>query len=154
MPHSNCHISKLTVPIEVLLNILESSRHDLRITHGFTLMTPSFCGWEVFLTPGSSPTLRSLGPSHQRRDKSRVLVRGPLCAHNVLGIPYGEVCHTHPLQAESMPSSTILVFGTPILKLLSFMMRQYIYLKAWPLGECTYQPKIPTLNCVLIRMVI
>src|ERR1700738_5119253 len=41
--------------------------------------------------PGPSPTLGSLGPSHQRRHKSRVSLRGPPCAHGVSGTPYGEV---------------------------------------------------------------
>jgi hypothetical protein len=33
------------------LSILESSCHELRITHGLTLMTPSPRGWEAFPTP-------------------------------------------------------------------------------------------------------
>src|SRR6202048_463075 len=41
--------------------------------------------------PGPSPTLGSLGPSHQRRHKSRVSLRGPPCAHGVSGTPHGEV---------------------------------------------------------------
>jgi hypothetical protein len=35
----------------VFLSILESSRHELRIVHGLTLMTPSPRGWEAFPTP-------------------------------------------------------------------------------------------------------
>jgi hypothetical protein len=54
-------------------------------------MTPSPRGWEAFPTPGASPTLGSLGPSHRRRHKSRVSLQGPLCAYGVLGIPHGEV---------------------------------------------------------------
>src|SRR6202048_4534206 len=69
--------------------------------------------------PGPSPTLGSLGPSHQRRHKSRVSLRGPPCAHGVAGTPHGEVRDTHPHQMESMPSSTIVIVGTPILKLPS-----------------------------------
>ena len=41
--------------------------------------------------PGPSPTLGSLGPSHQWRHKSRVSLRGPPCALGVSDIPYGEV---------------------------------------------------------------
>src|ERR1700737_476036 len=41
--------------------------------------------------PGPSPTLGSLGPSHQQRHKSRVSLRGPPCTHGVSGTPYGEV---------------------------------------------------------------
>ena len=40
---------------------------------------------------GSSPTLGSLGPSHQLRHKSRVSLRGPPCAHDVSDTPHGEV---------------------------------------------------------------
>ena len=35
------------------LRILKYGRHKLLTTHGLTLETPSFCGWEVFLTPGA-----------------------------------------------------------------------------------------------------
>ena len=41
--------------------------------------------------PGPSPTLRSLGPSHQWHHKSRASLRGPPCAHGVAGTPQGEV---------------------------------------------------------------
>jgi hypothetical protein len=44
--------------------------------------------------PGPSPTLGSLGPSHQWRHKSRVSLRGPPCAHGVAGTPHGEVRDT------------------------------------------------------------
>ena len=53
VPHSNCHNSQLTPPIEVFLSILESTRHKLRIAHGLTLLHPSLHGWEAFLTPGA-----------------------------------------------------------------------------------------------------
>ena len=52
-PHSNYHISILTPPIEVFLSYLESSRHELCIAHGLTLMTPSLCEWEAFPMPGA-----------------------------------------------------------------------------------------------------
>src|ERR1700738_3947786 len=45
---------------------------------------------------GPSPTLGSLGPSHQWRHKSRVSLRGALCAHGVSGTPHGEVRNTAP----------------------------------------------------------
>ena len=41
--------------------------------------------------PGPSPTLGSLGPSHQWRHKSQASLRGPPCAHGVAGTPQGEV---------------------------------------------------------------
>ena len=41
--------------------------------------------------PGPSPTLGSLGPSYQRRHKTRVSLRGPPCAHGVLGTPHEDV---------------------------------------------------------------
>src|ERR1700738_3679665 len=46
--------------------------------------------------PGPSPTLGSLGPSHQRRHKSRVSLRGPPCPHVVSGTPHGEGRATTP----------------------------------------------------------
>src|SRR6202048_3915591 len=52
-PHSNGHNSQLTPPIEVILSILESPRHELRIAHGLTLMSPSLHRWEAFPTPGA-----------------------------------------------------------------------------------------------------
>src|ERR1700737_944382 len=52
-PHSNGHNSYLTSPIEVILSILESPRHELRKAHGLTLMPPSLRGWEAFPTPGA-----------------------------------------------------------------------------------------------------
>jgi hypothetical protein len=82
--------------------------------------------------PGASPTLGSLGPSHHRRHKSQVSLRGPPCAHGVSSIPYGEVRNTHPHQTESMPSSTILIVGTPIGELPSSMVRHCVYLRARP----------------------
>ena len=45
--------------------------------------------------PGPSPTLGSLGPSHEQRHKSRVSLRSPPCAHDVSGTPLGEVHDRH-----------------------------------------------------------
>src|SRR6202048_4247186 len=88
--------------------------------------------------PGPSSTLGSLGPSHQRRHKSRVSLRGPPCARCFSGTPHGEVRATHPHQTKSMPSSTILVVGTPILKLPSSMVRYCVYLRARP-PQCIFK---------------
>ena len=49
-------------------------------------------GGRRFQRLGPSPTLESLGPSHQWRHKSGVSLRGPPCAHGVLGTPHGAVC--------------------------------------------------------------
>ena len=99
--------------------------------------------------PGPSPTLGSLGPSHQRRHKSRVSLRGPPCAHGVSGTPHGEVRDTHPHQTESMPSSTILVVGTPIFKLPSSMVWHCVYLRVRP-PQCIFKfgivPKVSFLG--------
>jgi hypothetical protein len=51
-PHSNCHISQLTHPIEVFLIILELACHKLCIPYGI-LITHSSRGWEAFATPGA-----------------------------------------------------------------------------------------------------
>ena len=49
--------------------------------------------------PGPSPTLGSLGPSHQWRHKSRASLQDPPCAHGVAGTPQGEVCdNTYELE--------------------------------------------------------
>ena len=47
---------------------------------------------------GPSPTLGSLGPSHQWRHKSQVSLRGFPCAHGVSGTPHGEVRDICPLR--------------------------------------------------------
>ena len=57
-PHTNCHIFKLTLLIEVFLSILESSCHELCIAYGLTFMTPSLRGWKAFPTSGA--------PTHTR----------------------------------------------------------------------------------------
>jgi hypothetical protein len=54
--------------------------------------------------PGPSPTLVSLGPSHHRRHKSRVSLRGPPCALGVSGIPL-ERCATGPLYLHDQMST-------------------------------------------------
>jgi hypothetical protein len=51
MPHSNCHISLLTLPIEVFFSILESSRQKLRTTYGLIFMTLNPRGLKAFPTP-------------------------------------------------------------------------------------------------------
>jgi hypothetical protein len=105
--------------------------------------------------PGPSPTLGSLGPSHHRRHKSRVSLRGPPCAHGVSDIPFGEVRDTHPHQMESMPSSTILVVGTPIRKLPSSMVRHCVYLRAQP-PQCIFKlgivPKVSVLGGPIVTL--
>jgi hypothetical protein len=95
-------------------------------------------GGSRFQRPGPSPTLGSLGPLNHRRHKSRVSLQGPFCAHDVSDIPFGEVSDTHFHQTESMPSSTILVVDTPILKLPSFMVQHCVYLTARP-PQCIFK---------------
>ena len=80
------------------------------------------------------PTLGSLGPSHQRRHKSWVSLRGPLCAHGVLGTPHGEVRNTYLHQTKSMPSWIIFV----IVELPSCMVRHCVYLRARP-PQCIFK---------------
>ena len=62
------------------LSILESQCHKPLISHGLTLVTPNLHGLEAFWTPGASPTLGSLGPSHQWWHKLLGVTLGsPLC---------------------------------------------------------------------------
>src|ERR1700684_2358096 len=86
-------------------------------------MTPSLRGWEAFPTPGAltppAPQVPGVTPG------------SPLCPW-CFGHPFGEVRDTHPHQTESMPSSTILVVGTPILELPSSMVPHCVYLRARP----------------------
>ena len=53
-----------------------------------------FMGGRRFQCPGPSPTLGSLGPSHQWRHKSWGPLRGLPCAHGVVDTPHGKVCET------------------------------------------------------------
>ena len=55
------------------------------------LCLPVFVGGRRFQRLQPSPTLKSLGPFHQRQHKSRVSLRGPPCTHGVLGTPHREV---------------------------------------------------------------
>jgi hypothetical protein len=73
------------------MSILESQRHMIHIAHSLTLVTPSVCGWEAFPRSRPSPTLGSIGLTHQRRRKYWVSVRCPPCARGVLVTPYGKV---------------------------------------------------------------
>ena len=63
--------------------------------HYAQLMILSPRGWEAFPTPGPSPTLGSLEPSHHRRHNSQVSLWGPPCGHGVTGICYGKVHNIH-----------------------------------------------------------
>jgi hypothetical protein len=71
-------------------------------------MTPSLRGWEAFPTPGPSPTLGSLGPSHHRRYKSRVSLRGPFCALGVSGIPFATSLTTFELPSYAAEFAHVL----------------------------------------------
>ena len=94
-------------------------------------------GGRRFQCPGPSTISRSLGPSHQRCHKSWVSLRGLSCTHGVAGTPHKAVRDTHPHQMESMSTLTILVVGTPILK-LSFSLRMVS--RTPSLGECEAFP--------------
>ena len=50
---------------------------------------------------GPSPTLESLGSSHQRRHKSQVSLEGPPCVHGVSDTPHGEVRDMHNAPSDS-----------------------------------------------------
>ena len=104
-PQSNCHISKLIPPIEVFLNILESSYHELRIAYGLTLMTPSLYGWNAFPTPSTLIHTRIIWAlSPMAPQVPGVTPRSPLCPgyfghsiqrgaqHNLL--PSTKTCNT------------------------------------------------------------
>jgi hypothetical protein len=59
------------------------------------------------------------------------------------------------LHTSVVPSSTILVVGTPIRKLPSSMVRHCVYLKAWPLQcifKCGIVPKVSVLGGMLATL--
>jgi hypothetical protein len=75
----------------VFLSILESSRHELRIAHGLTLMTPSLRGWEAFPTPGALTYTRiTWAFSSPAPQVPGVTPGSPLCPW-CFGHPFGEV---------------------------------------------------------------
>ena len=80
------------------MSILEWARHELRIAHGLTLMTPSLHGWEAFPTPRALTHTRitwALSPSAPQ--VPGVTPRSPLCLW-CFGHPFREVrdtvCHS------------------------------------------------------------
>jgi hypothetical protein len=76
------------------LSILESLRHELRIAHGLTLMTPSLRGWEAFPTPGAlTHTSITWAFSPPAPQVPGVTPGSPLCPW-CFGHPYGEVRDT------------------------------------------------------------
>ena len=86
--------------------------------------------------PGPSPTLGSLGPSHQWRHKSWVSLRGPPCAHGVAGTPQGDV-HDMPSLEKVLGMFTLASFLVEEEGLAPCIMRSSINLCRAPfLEEC------------------
>jgi hypothetical protein len=73
------------------LSILESSRHELRIAHGLSLMIPSLRGWESFPTPGALTHSRITWAFSPPAPQVPGVTPGSPCAHGVSDIPFGEV---------------------------------------------------------------
>ena len=59
---------------------------------------------------GHSPTLGSLGPSHQWCHKSQASLRGPPCVHGVVGTSQREV-HDTIIASERVDKAAI--YGSP-----------------------------------------
>ena len=97
LPHSICHISYLTPPIEVFLSILESACHKLHIAYGFILLIPSLHGWEAFPTLEALTYTRIIWALSPIAPQIPGVIPGSPYAHGILGIPYGEVCNTMSL---------------------------------------------------------
>ena len=70
---------------------MESSRHELRIAHGLTLVTSSLRGWEVFLTPRALMHTRITWALSPTVPQVSGVTPGPPCAHDVWDIPHGDV---------------------------------------------------------------
>src|ERR1700737_2742336 len=81
--------------------------------------------------PGSSPTLGPLGPSHQRRHKSRVSLRGPPCAHGVSGTPHGEV-RDRNIPGSSFKRTMSTLFYDPFLsKFVDYASPKFREIDIW-----------------------
>ena len=79
-PHSNWHILTLIPPNEVFLNIWKSTRHELRMAHGLTFMTPSPHWCETFQTPGAlTHTMMTWAFSPSTSQVPGITPRSPLC---------------------------------------------------------------------------
>ena len=77
------------------MSILESTRHELRKAYGFTLMTPSPRGWEVFPTPGALTHIRIIWAfSPSAPQVPGVTPGSPLCPR----------CFGHPLWRRAQQS--------------------------------------------------
>jgi hypothetical protein len=131
------------------LSILESSRHELRIVHGLTLMTPSPRGWEAFPTSVALTRTRiTWAFSPPAPQVPGVTPGSPLCPW-CFGHSFWRVARHSPHQTKSMLSSTILVVGTPIRELPSSMVRHCVYLRAQP-PQCIFKfsivPKVSVLG--------
>lgn len=51
LPHSNCHIFKLTTPIKMFLKFLQFGHHNLHIVVVLTLVKINLWRWKAFLRP-------------------------------------------------------------------------------------------------------
>jgi hypothetical protein len=97
------HTSKLN---EVFLSILESSRHELHIAHGLTLMIPSPRGWEAFPMPGTLTHLRitwAFSPSApQVPGVTPGSLLGPWCFGHPLwrGARHSHLTHIYPYENQ------------------------------------------------------
>ena len=102
------------------MSILESSRHELRIAHGLTLMTPSLRGWEAFPTPGAlTHTSITWAFSPPAPQVPGVTLGSPLCPW-CFGHPFGEVRDRVPqsrtqvsTEIRTSPYSSASTFTTP-----------------------------------------
>jgi hypothetical protein len=64
----------------IVFRILESSRHELRLAHGLTLMNHSLRGWEAFPTPGALTHIRITWAFSPLAPQVRGVTSGsPLC---------------------------------------------------------------------------
>jgi hypothetical protein len=101
-------------------------------------MTPRFCGWEALPTPGALTHTRITWvfspPVPQVLDVTLGFPLCPWCFRH----PFWRGAQHSPHQTESMPSLTILIVGTPILKLPSSMVPHCVYLRVGP-PQCIFK---------------
>ena len=82
-------------------------------------MISNLYGWELFSTPQAFIYIRITWAIPPMAPQFLGVILGSLYAHDVARIFHGKVRNNHPHQVEPVPSSTIFVIDTPILRLPS-----------------------------------
>jgi hypothetical protein len=120
----------------MFLSILESSCHELRMTHCLTFMTPSPRGWEAFPTPGALTHTRIIWAFSPSVPQFPGVTPGsPLC-------PW---CFRHSLwrgawQVDCNPLANVIVSPSFYVASMKDLAKdnEYLRLNLWPTLEGLY----------------